>query len=427
MDRRKFLELGALAGSALALGGLPGCSSAAMEAPAFSSAGRQRVHDLMASYVDSGVVPGMVTLLRRQGELHVDAIGLSAFGGAPMRRDSIFRIASMTKPITAAATMILVEEGKVSLDQPVDEWLPELANRKVLTRPDGPLDDTVPANRAITVRDLLALTMGFGLMFPFDAYPVQKAAIELAVSIVPPRPQASPDPDEWIRRLGTLPLMHQPGEQWMYNTGSDVLGVLIARASGQALDVFLRERIFLPLGMKDTGFSVPPSKLDRLAACYYFNPESGAVELFDDASNSEWNRAPPFLSGAGGLVSTIDDFLAFGAMMLNKGTHEGGRILSAQSVNSMTTDQLTPEQKAVSGLAPGYFANQGWGFGLAMVTGADDVSPRPGRYGWDGGFGTYWFNDPAQDFIGILMTQRSIDDMSPAHAFWKAAFQAMEE
>jgi CubicO group peptidase (beta-lactamase class C family) len=165
--------------------------------------------------------------------------------------------------------MILVEECKLRLDEPVDALLPELAERQVLKRLDGPLDDTVPAKRPITVRDLLTFRMGFGqIMAPLDAYPILKAANELQIGMGPPNPSTMPAPDEWMRRLGSLPLMHQPGERWMYNTGSDVLGVLIARASGRELPTFLRERLFEPLEMRDTGFSVPEASLDRLATSY---------------------------------------------------------------------------------------------------------------------------------------------------------------
>src|SRR5437667_9245914 len=229
-----------------------------------------RMHDVMTGYVERGEVPGLVTLVSRRGEVHVDAIGTLAYEDSdPMRRDTIFRISSMTKPITAAATMILVEECKVRLDEPVDRLLPELAERQVLKRLDGPLDDTVPANRPITVRDLLTFRMGLGIvMAPPGTYPIQKAMSEQLLGQGPPSPSTPPAPDEWIRRLGTLPLMHQPGERWMYNTGSDVLGVLIARASGRPFETFLRERLFEPLGMLDTGFSVAAAKLDRLATSY---------------------------------------------------------------------------------------------------------------------------------------------------------------
>ncbi|MGZ6036564.1 MAG: serine hydrolase domain-containing protein, partial [Myxococcaceae bacterium] len=242
-----------------------------MNTPGLSKARLGHMHDVMAGYVERGEVPGIVTLVSRRGEVHVDTIGMKEVGGSePIRRDTIFRITSMTKPITAAATMILVEECKVRLDEPVNRLLPELANRKVLKRLDGPLDDTVPAKRPITVRDLLTFRMGFGIaMGPPGAHPVQKAERELQLmTLGPPKPPTPHAPDEWLRRFATLPLMHQPGEKWMYNTGSHVLGVLIARASGQPLETFLRERIFEPLGMKDTGFSVPAAKLDQLATSY---------------------------------------------------------------------------------------------------------------------------------------------------------------
>ncbi len=168
------------------------------------------------------------------------------------------------------------------------------------------------------------------------------------------------------RRGEVLPLMHQPGETWMYNTGSYVLGVLIARASGQPLETFFRERIFEPLGMKDTAFSVPAAKLDRLATCYEVNPETGALALHDGVDDSQWSRPPAFPDAGAGLVSTIDDYLAFGQMMLNNGKHGSERVLSRPSVETMTTDQLTPEQKTVSGFFPGYWDSRGWGFGVDL-------------------------------------------------------------
>src|SRR3989441_9968195 len=260
-----------------------------MSTAGLSRARLSRMHEVMAGYVERGEVPGLVTLVSRRGEVHVDVIGTQAVSNSePIRRDTIFRISSMTKPITAAATMILVEECKVRLDEPVDRWLPELAERKVLKRLDGPLDDTVPANRPITTRDLLTFRMGFGqMMAPPDAYPILKAASEQQIGMGPPSPSMLPAPDEWMRRLGRLPLMHQPGERWMYNTGSDVLGVLIARASGQPLETFLRERIFEPLGIKGTSFRGPAPKLDRLATSYWTNFVSGKIEVYDDAKGGQ--------------------------------------------------------------------------------------------------------------------------------------------
>ncbi len=204
--------------------------------------------------------------------------------------------------------------------------------------------------------------------------------------------------------------------------------MLIARASGQPLETFFRERIFEPLGMMDTGFWVPDAKLDRLVTGYRVHPETGALELYDNAVGGQWSRPPAFPSGAGGLVSTIDDYLAFGQMMLKKGEFGNERILSRLSVEAMTTDQLTPEQKAVSGLIPGYFDGHGWGFGVSMITRRDDVASVPGRFGWDGGLGTSWFSDPQEDMVPILMTQCAWTSPSPPNVsldFWTSAYQAI--
>ena len=402
-----------------------------MSAGGLSKARLGRMHEVMAGHVQRGGVPGLVTLVSRRGEVHVDAIGTNAVGGRdPMRRDTIFRIASLTKPITATATMILVEECKLRLDEPVDRLLPELAERKVLKRLDGPLADTVPAHRPITVRDLLTFRLGFGIiMAPPGTYPIQLAMSELLLGQGLPSP-STPAPDEWIRRLGTLPLMHQPGEKWMYHTGSDVLGVVIARASGQPLETFLRERLFEPLGMRDTGFSVPAAKLDRLATSYWTNPDTGALGVYDEAEGGQWSRPPAFPSGGSGLVSTIDDYLAFGQMMLKKGQHGSERVLSRPSVETMTADQLTPEQKAVSDLGAGFFDNHGWGFGVSIVTRCDAVAAVPGQFGWDGGLGTSWRSDPNEDMVGILMTQRAWTSPSPPDVcldFWTSAYQAIDD
>jgi CubicO group peptidase (beta-lactamase class C family) len=380
-----------------------------MSSAALSKAPLARLHDVMAGYVERGEVPGLVALVCRRGQMHVEALGMKTLGGSdPVQQDTIFRIASMTKPITAAAAMILVEECKLRLDDPIDGLLPELANRRVLKRLDGPLDDTEPAKRPITFRDLLTFRMGFGIvMVPPGTYPIQTAVDDLALGQGMPQPSLPPGPDEWIRRFGTLPLMQEPGEKWMYHTGSDVLGVLIARASGQPFETFLQERIFEPLGMKDTAFSAPASKLDRLATSYATNFETGALELYDPAEGGSWSRPPAFPSGGGGLVSTAEDYFAFGQMMLSLGRHGSRRILSRPSVETMTTDHLTAAQKAVSGLVPGDFDNIGWGFGVAVVTRREHVAAPVGSYGWDGGLGTSWRSDPSEDIVAILLTQAS--------------------
>jgi CubicO group peptidase (beta-lactamase class C family) len=371
-------------------------------------AGLDRLHDAMAARVANGELPGMVTLIAHGDDVHVDTIGAMAFGSDdPMRRDTILRITSMTKPILAAATMTLVEDGRLALDEPVDRLLPELADRRVLERIDGPLDETVPARRPITVEDLLTFRMGYGLVFEpsFEPpYPVIKAAAELQLVMGPPDPRTPHDPDEWIRRFGTLPLMYQPGERWQYNAGALVLSVLAARASGQSLEDLFRTRIFEPLGMKDTGFWMPAERTGRLPSYYMTNPQTGKLELQTLSPPSEWTRPPAFPAGSAGLLSTVDDYLPFARLLLDKGAHPGGRLLSERSVELMTTNHLTPEQIAGAGPALG---GRGWGFGMSVVTAPDEASPVPGRYGWDGGYGTSWFNDPNRDLVAIAMTQTS--------------------
>ncbi len=396
-----------------------------MSTGGLSKARLGRMRDVMAGYVERGDVPGLVTLVSRRGETHVDALGMKAVGGRdPMRRDTIFRIASMTKPITAAAAMILVEECTLRLDESVDRLLPELADRRVLKRINGLVDDTVPANRPITLRDLLTLRLGIGVVMALPGrYPIQKAMDEAGLAPGPNSPALAPD--EWMTRLGHLPLIHQPGEAWMYHTGFDILGVLIARAAGQSLEHVFRDRIFGPLGMTDTGFHVPADKLDRLPPSYMAHPATGALTVHDDPPDSLWARPPAFPSE---LVSTVDDYLAFCRMMLNKGRHGHERILSRSSVELMTTDHLTPEQKAEARIFFG--ANSGWGFGLSVVTRRDDLAAVPGRFGWNGGVGTSAYSDPQEDMVGILMTQRLMESPDPPHVFrdfWTSVYQAIDD
>jgi CubicO group peptidase (beta-lactamase class C family) len=364
------------------------------------------LHEAMAARVAKGELPGMVILIARGGAVAVDTIGVTAFGGSePMLRTTPFRVASMTKPVLATAAMMLVEDGKLALDEPVDRLLPELAGGRVLKRIDGPLDETVPAQRPITVEDLLTFRMGYGLVFEptFDPpFPVNKAARELQLVMGPPDPRTPHDPDEWIRRFGTLPLMHQPGEWWQYNAGSLVLSVLVARAAERPLADFFRARIFEPLGMSETGFSLPAEVTSRLPGYYMRSFQTGEMELLPLSSPSEWTRPPNFPSGAAGLLSTVDDYLAFARLLLNKGAHDDGRLLSERSVDLMTTNHLTPAQ--ITGGGP-VLGGRGWGYGMSVATVPDEVSPTPGRYGWEGGYGTAWFNDPGRGLIAIAMTQ----------------------
>jgi CubicO group peptidase (beta-lactamase class C family) len=390
----------------------------------FSKAGLERVRDMLGGYVRRGEVPGVIALLSRGGETHVEKAG-------DAWPDSIFRIASMSKPVTAVAALILVEECVLRLDDPVDEYLPELASRQVLTRLDAPLGSTVPAERAVTVRDLMTFTFGLGfgdgMWGPPGSVPIMDALNGLGQGM--PAPAGVPGVDEWMRRLGELPLAYQPGERWLYNTGSDVLGVLVARASGQRFEDFLRERIFTPLGMPDTGFSVPAESLGRLLPQYMTDPGTGSTVLFDPPEG-QWSTPPAFPSGAGGLVSTIGDYFAFAAMLLGGGSGRGVRILSRPSVSLMTSDQLSSSVKSVSGLALGDFDDMGWGFGVSVVTRRTGLGPSAGAYGWSGGLGTIWCNDPAEDLVLILLTQRAWTSHLPppiCRDFWTSAYAAIDD
>lgn len=401
-----------------------------MNSKTFSHARLKRLNDILQRHVQRGDLPGLVALLYRHGEAHAVVIGDKAVDGHErMQRDTLFRIASLTKPVTAVAAMILVEECRLRLDDPVDALLPELANRQVLRRVDGPLEDTVSARRPITLRDLLTMRMGLGYIMSATAHllPIMKAANEIQMLVGPPRPQTLPAPDEWMRRLGTLPLMHQPGEQWMYDLDSDVLGVLVARAADQPLESFMRERIFEPLGMKDTGFSVPATERGRLAVSYMADAANELAVYDGSGDDSQWALPPAFPSGSGGLVSTADDFLAFALMMLNKGRHGNERILSRPAIELMTVDHLSSEQRQSNEIFLG--GNSGWGFGVSVNRERDDLAIAPGRYGWNGGLGTSWANDPAENMVGILMSQRmATSPMPPAlyRDFWTAAYQSLD-
>src|ERR1700761_7001344 len=379
-----------------------------------SKAGLDRVRGAMAGYIERGDLPGLVMLVSRHGEVHVEAMGRLAVEGSPMTRDSIFRITSMTKPVTAAAAMILVEEGKIQLDDAVERWLPELANRKVLLTIDALTHQTVPARRAITLRDLLTFRCGYGMIpvFP-DRYPIQRAYAEAGLAPGPVFP--SFPPDELMRRYGSLPMIFQPGERWLYNAGSEILSVLIPRVAGRTLGEFLRERIFVPLGMKDTAFYVPKDQHYRFTTAYMHDSTARQLKVFDPPVTGKFSSPPVFENGAAGLVSTADDFNAFAQMMLDGGSLGGERILSRESVALMTTNHIVADEKRESQLFLGN--TRGWGFGMSVFTGFDDPLAKPGRFGWDGGYGTSWYSDPQTQLTGILLTQRMMDAREPPRVF----------
>ncbi|WP_308346775.1 serine hydrolase domain-containing protein [Streptomyces sp. ISL-66] len=361
--------------------------------------------DILQPFVDDKTLPGAVALVDRGdgSEPEVVAVGnADADGAAPMVRDSIFRIASMTKPVTAAAVMMLVEDGRFALDDPVAPWLPEIAAPRVVRTASSPVDDVVPAARPVTVADLMTFRAGWGFPSDFSLPAVGPLFAELKQG--PPNPQAVAAPDDWMAALARIPMLYQPGEAWLYHTCADVLGVLIARVAGCSLPAFLAERIFEPLGMADTGFSVPAGQLGRFTHAYRRGADGG-FELVD-APDGQWSAMPAFPSGGGGLVSTADDYFRFARMLLDG----GGPVLSADSVRRMTTDWLTPAQRAGAAL---FLEGQGWGFG-----GSVDVTPTnpwnvPGRYGWVGGTGTAAHVVPSTGLTTILLTQLELAGPSP--------------
>jgi CubicO group peptidase (beta-lactamase class C family) len=360
-----------------------------------TAAGLARLHAVARRHVADDQVPGLVALVACGDQVHAEALGtLTAGMKRPVTRGSLFRIASTTKPVTGAATLALIAEGLIGLDEPVDRLLPELAGRRVLRAMDGPLADSVPAARPVTTRDLLTFTFGFGaaagMFTAVTPWPVMAAEAELRLATLgPPDPAIQPEPDTWIAGLGSLPLLAQPGERWLYNTGASVLGVLLARAAGQPFGEVLRTRIFGPLGMTETAFwAADPG---RLATAY--QPAPGGLAVWDEPDGA-WGRPPAFADGAAGLVSTADDLLAFARMLLNG----GAGVLTADAVRDMTTDQLTPAQKARGGLGPDFFTGRSWSFCQSVLD--------SGAFGWDGGLGTSWLVDPGHDLTVIVLTQR---------------------
>jgi CubicO group peptidase (beta-lactamase class C family) len=347
----------------------------------------------------------------------------------PMRRDTIFRLASTTKPITAVGAMMLVEECRLRLDDPVDEWLPELKDRRVLRTLQSPLEDTVPAQRRITVRDLLTFRSGYGEVGFLD--PTCPLQIAMAEARLPLTEWIFPgSADEFMNRLGALPLAFQPGERWLYHMSAEILGVLIGRVSGMPLGRFLKERLFDPLAMKDTGFFVPAGELDRLPPCYGTDMVHPELIVLEEAGGGHGAAPPAFESGAGGLVSTLDDLAAFGQMMLNRGAWGRERILSRAAVELMTMDHLTAAQKAGGSFFPNFWDTRGWGFGMGVTTGRRDLGESPGSFGWDGAFGTSWAVDPREQLVGILMIQRRPDalELPPVtRDFWNSAYPLIDD
>jgi CubicO group peptidase (beta-lactamase class C family) len=369
--------------------------------------------DLLRKPVEAGTLPGAVALVAHGDRVEVAAAGsVDTEGSAPMARDSIFRIASISKPIVAAGLMTLIEDGRIGVRDPVDRWLPELANPVVVRTPSSPVDDVVPADRPITVLDLLTFRTGYGFPSDFSLPQVQRL---LTVQGDGRHPSAFLSLDEWIAALGQIPLLYQPGQAWLYDTSATIQGVLIARVTGTPLPDVLAERIFQPLGMTDTAFHVPAPKRHRFTS-YYKPQRDGRLRLIDPP-DGQWSSPTALPLGSGGLTSTIDDLYAFTRMLLGRGTLDGRRVLSPEAVQAMTTNQLTPAQRETGML---FLDRQGWGYG-----GSVDIEPTnpwniPGRYGWTGGTGTSAHIVPARSSVAIMLTQ--VGDRSPRRPAWQLDF-----
>ncbi|MFK7894665.1 MAG: serine hydrolase domain-containing protein [Myxococcota bacterium] len=398
-----------------------GCArspSSEPRADGLSAAGLERVTEAMQAAVDRGEVGGIVSLIFRRGEVaQVDAVGWQdPEQQIPMDRDSIFRIASMTKPITAVATLILIDEGKIALDDPVDRWLPELAAPKVLLNPTDPLASAVPAARSIRVIDLL--THRSGIATPRTAPGPLRAALTEADA------NNAAGYDRWMEWIGALPLAHEPGSTYIYGNSFDVLGILVERVSGTKYPDFVRERIFKPLGMVDTDFWIPEAKRDRFARLQ----DLGNVPASWIPSEG---KIPNYPAAAGGLYSTVDDYLRFARMLLGGGALSGVRIVSESAVEAMTTDYLTPAQRKGRpfGGSKDFWPGQGFGLGVAIKRSPTEFASELGRaskdsFAWPGIFGTWWQADPSEEMILVFMVPGG-DAKAARWAFQGAAYEAI--
>ncbi len=378
----------------------------------------ERIAAAVTAAVAGGQIPGAAWRVDRAGAvLSRGAAGLHAPGGTDaVVPESVFRLSSTTKPVVAAAAMALVDAGLLDLDEPVDAALPELADRQVLADPADAAAGTVPAVRPITARDVLTFRLGLGWDFtaPWPS-PTTTALAEVGLPAGPPAPQAAPGPDEWLRRVGTVPLAYQPGERWLYHVGASVLGVLVARVAGRPLPDVLAERILEPLGMSSTGFGVPAAARPRLGPHWTPPGPDGTREVYDPA-DGQWARPPAFPDGADGLVSTVDDLAAFARMLQDGGrSPDGRRVLTEESVRAMTTEQVGPVDDE----------GGGWGLGIGVRRADEPGGRSAGSYGWDGGLGSSWWTDPVTGVTAVLLTNQMWASPQPPPvfgAFRSAAF-----
>ena len=360
-----------------------------------SAEGLDQIRPAMQAYIDDGRLAGVVTMVARRGQVvHWDAVGMRDLdAGDPLENDDIFRIFSMTKPITSTAIMILVDDGKVALNDPLSKFLPEFVDVQVLND-EG---NRVPANGPITVQHLLTHTSGLTYGF-FGNSPVDRIYNESGIFA------NAQGLDEFATGIAGLPLLAHPGEVWNYSVSTDILGRVVEVASGQTFDAFLNDRIIGPLGMEDTAFQVAADKLDRFSGSYA--TVEGALRLTDSPVDGQYTRPPAWLSGGGGLTSTASDYIRFAQMLLNEGELEGIRILSADRVRTMRTNHL-PD--ALVPIALGNYLSPAYGFGLGFAVVVDeDASPEPDNNGvhrWAGAANTFFWIDPQEELVGMVWMQ----------------------
>ncbi|MGY1796718.1 serine hydrolase domain-containing protein [Geodermatophilus sp. SYSU D00525] len=370
----------------------------------------EEIEQVVVGAVAAGAVPGAAWLVRRGDEVARGAAGTHAPGGDdPVAPDTVFRISSVTKPVVATAALTLVDDGTLALDEPVDALLPELAGRRVLADPADAAAGTVPARRAVTVRDVLTSRLGLGIDFtaPWPT-PTVAALGEAGLPVGPPAPQAAPPPDEWLRRVAGVPLAYQPGERWLYHAGASVLGVLVARAAGRPLPEVLAERVLVPLGMADTGFGVPAPARGRFGPHWTPPDERGHRELYDPA-DGQWASPPPFPDGGDGLVSTVDDLAVLARVLLAGGEP----VLRGPTVRAMLTEQAGPVDDE----------GGGWGLGLGVRRTDEPGGRHAGSFGWDGGLGSTWWTDPVTGTTAVLLTNQMWSSPAPPAVF--DAFRAV--
>lgn len=389
---------------------------------AFDAQALGAIPGILGSVIAAGDLAGAVTLVWRGGrEVRFDALGLrDREAGAPMTRDTLFRIASMTKPVTSAAALMLMEEGKLSLSDPITRWAPEFSNMKVLKSATGPLDETFDAPREITIDDLLTHRAGLAYAFTSTG-PIAFAHQKALGDVLNP----TMTEDAWMAALGALPLSYAPGERFHYSHATDVLGFIVGRIEGMDFRDVLMKRIFGPLGMVDTDFFIPPEKRGRAAVVYKMDEAAGRL---DPVVFTRFDSPPAFCGGGGGLISTADDYLKFARMLLAGGEVDGVRLLKPETVAMMRANRLTDAQRAIDFMGIPFWMGQGFGLGLSVITDPEKQAwmgaGSRGAFGWPGAFGTWWQADPEEDLIILYLVQNSMD-LSPEGAAQLATGQRM--